>query len=126
LARSQKLFREIRMQGNVRHPNIVPLRGYCEKPATLVYPFYSKGGLDRLLGLHLAQVAASRGALSEPDWSAKLCGGRLLEESPAELKAVGGAVLKARDRLCLALDLSSAVQHLHLDANIVHRDIKVR
>ncbi|GMI75607.1 L-type lectin receptor kinase S.7 [Hibiscus trionum] len=47
----RRLLKEIGAMGRVRHPNLVPIRGWCNdnREMMIVYDFYSNGSLDKWL-----------------------------------------------------------------------------
>ncbi|CAH9136870.1 unnamed protein product [Cuscuta epithymum] len=47
----QRLHRKIKAAGKIRHPNLVPIRGWCfdDKETTVVYDYIPNGSLDRWL-----------------------------------------------------------------------------
>ncbi|RAL46328.1 hypothetical protein DM860_015321 [Cuscuta australis] len=49
--RRRRLHREIKAAGKIRHPNLVPVRGWCfdEKETIVVYDYIPNGSLDRWL-----------------------------------------------------------------------------
>ncbi|CAI9787416.1 unnamed protein product [Fraxinus pennsylvanica] len=116
----QEAARELEYLGRIKHPNLVPLTGYClaGDQRIAIYECMENGNLQNLL------YDLPLGVQTTEDWSSDMCE----ENENNMIQNVGSeaSILNWRFRHKIALGTARALAFLHHGCSppIIHRDVK--
>ncbi|KAL2465644.1 putative LRR receptor-like serine/threonine-protein kinase [Abeliophyllum distichum] len=116
----QEIARELEYLGRIKHPNLVPLTGYClaGEQRIVIYDCMENGNLQNLL------YDLPLGVQTTEDWSSDMCE----ENDNNVIQNVGleGSIMTWRFRHKIALGTARALAFLHHGCSppIIHKDVK--
>uniref|UniRef100_A0ACD5ZV04 Uncharacterized protein n=1 Tax=Avena sativa TaxID=4498 RepID=A0ACD5ZV04_AVESA len=116
----QDATRELERLGRIKHPNLVPLTGYClaGDQRIAIYEYMENGNLHNLL--HDLPL----GVQATEDWSTDTWEDNNSGEATENITAEGTATWRFRHKIALGAARALAFLHHGCIPQIVHRDVK--
>ncbi|KAL2482789.1 putative LRR receptor-like serine/threonine-protein kinase [Forsythia ovata] len=116
----QEIARELEYLGRIKHPNLVPLTGYClaGEQRIVIYECMENGNLQNLL------YDLPLGVQTTEDWSSDMCEEN--ENNVIQNVGLEGSIMTWRFRHKIALGTARALAFLHHGCSppIIHKDVK--